>query len=155
MEKSANELMPDELRYVVKLPPVTKKNSQRILKTRDGKPFIAPSKKYKEYESSSAWFLKPVPEHPVDYPVNVKCLFYMPTKRRTDLTNLLESIDDIMVHCGILADDNYNIIESHDGSRCYVDRENPRTEIYIDRIEYSDDEDPIPDDMIPGLIEEY
>lgn len=143
------------LRYTVKIPPVTKKNSQRILKTRDGKPFIAQSERYKQYENAAKWFLKPPPDHPVDYPVNVKCLFYMPTRRKTDLTNLLESIDDIMVNCGILADDNYHIIESHDGSRCYVDRENPRTEIYIERMEYPVEEDPEPDNLAPGLVEEY
>ena len=36
-------------------------------------------------------FLKPLG---IDYAVNVKCLFYMPTNRRVDLTNLLEAIDD-------------------------------------------------------------
>jgi Holliday junction resolvase RusA-like endonuclease len=55
----------------------------------------------------------------------------MPTKRRVDLTNLLEAIDDILVKYGVLEDDNYNIIDNHDGSRVYYDKENPRTEITI------------------------
>ena len=55
----------------------------------------------------------------------------MPTARRVDLTNLLEALDDVLVNAGVLADDNCNIIYSHDGSRAFVDRENPRTEIVI------------------------
>lgn len=123
------------IKYIVPLPPITKKNHQRIMRnSKTGGRFIAPSAQYTDYAKKAPWFLKPVPEKPIDYPVNVKCLFYLPTKRNTDLTNLLESIDDIMVNCGILADDNYTIIQSHDGSRCYVDKENPRTEIYIEEI---------------------
>ena len=48
---------------------------------------------------------------------------------------MLEAIDDIMVRVGLLADDNYTIVQSHDGSRILHDKENPRTEVYIDFIE--------------------
>lgn len=77
------------------------------------------------------WFI-PRKQKPIDEPVNVKCLFYMPTHRRCDLTNMLEAIDDVMVAGGLLADDNYKIIKSHDGSRVLYDEENPRTEVYIE-----------------------
>lgn len=127
--------------FTIPLTPVTKKNSQQILYKRNYKkpygektPFIAPSKKFKQYESD-AWFYIPKINHPIDYPVTVKCLFYMPTKRLCDLTNLLEAIDDAMVKAGLLADDNYKIIASHDGSRVYQDKENPRTEVYITEFE--------------------
>lgn len=79
------------------------------------------------------WFI-PKRSEPIDYPVNVKCLFYMPTRRRCDLTNMLESIDDVMVKAGLLKDDNFKIIAAHDGSRVLYDRANPRTEVYIERI---------------------
>ena len=58
----------------------------------------------------------------------------MPTRRRVDLVNLLEATDDVLVHYGVLEDDNSNIIVSHDGSRVFYDKENPRTEIYIETI---------------------
>ena len=58
----------------------------------------------------------------------------MPTRRKTDLTNLLEAVDDILVHAGIIADDNYTIIASHDGSRVLYDKYRPRTEITITRM---------------------
>lgn len=121
--------------FTVKLAPVSKKNSQQILtNSKTGKPFIMPSPQYKAYESAAMWFI-PKRQKPIDCAVTVKCLFYMPTKRKCDLTNMLESIDDIMVKAGLLADDNYTIIESHDGSRVLYDKEHPRTEVYITEAE--------------------
>jgi len=122
--------------FVVPLPPVTKKNSQQIIKI-GGRPMIIPSKQYKQYEKDCYPFFKGLNDEdfPIDYAVNIECRFYMPTRRRTDLTNLLEAIDDIMVRCGVLEDDNYHIIESHDGSRVFYDHDNPRTEIVITQIE--------------------
>ena len=68
---------------------------------------------------------------PIDTPCEVRCLFYMPSRRRVDLTNLLESVDDALVAAGVLADDNSQIIVSHDGSRVLYDKDNPRTEVSI------------------------
>ena len=130
-----------EIKYTIKLPPITKKNSQQILtNSKTGRPFIGPSKQYKKYEKEAAWFLTPRPPRPIECSLNVKCLFYLPTRRKTDLTNLLEAVDDILVRTGIIADDHYDIVTSHDGSRCYWDKENPRTEIIITRIETGEGE---------------
>lgn len=119
------------LEFAIMLPPISKKNSQQIMVNRaTGKPFIMPSKQYKEYERAALWQIPNVAE-PINSPCNVKCLFYMPTHRKCDLTNMLEAIDDIMVRAGLLADDNFTIVESHDGSRILYDKENPRTEIEI------------------------
>lgn len=122
------------INFTVPLIPISKKNSQQILTNKaTGRPFIMPSKKYKEYEKAAARY---IPKGVfINAPVNIKCLFYMPTKRRVDLTNLLEAIDDVMVKAGLLADDDFTVIESHDGSRVLFDKENPRTEVYI---EYQD-----------------
>lgn len=119
------------IKFVIPLQPISKKNSQQIfINSRTGKPFIAPSKKYKDYEAAAAWF---VPKHVrINERVNVQCLFYMKNRQKCDLTNMLEAIDDILVKVGLLADDNYTIIESHDGSRILHDKENPRTEVYIE-----------------------
>lgn len=130
-----------EIKYTIKLPPITKKNSQQILiNHKTGRPFISPSKQYKQYEREAAWFLKPRPPRPIECSLCIKCLFYLPTRRKTDLTNLLEAVDDILVHAGIIADDHYGIVTSHDGSRCYWDKENPRTEIIITKYEPAEGE---------------
>lgn len=117
------------LHFVIPIAPVTKKNSQRIVKL--GKRYaIMPSKQYKAYEKAAMLFI------PHDYsnitaPVTVQAVFYMPARRRVDLTNLLEALDDVLVNSGILADDHCKIIVSHDGSRVSYDKERPRTEVTI------------------------
>ena len=116
--------------FEIPLAPISKKNSMQILiNQKTKKPFIAPSQKYLDYEAMAMWYMPRIST--IDCAVNVKCLFYMPTHRRVDLTNLLEAIDDILVKAGILADDNFTVIESHDGSRVLYDKEKPRTEVYI------------------------
>ena len=111
--------------------PRTKKNSQQILinqKTR--RPFVMPSKAYKEYEALCLSQLRKK-ETPISSPVNVECVYYMPTLRRVDLCNLLEATCDILTRAGVLADDNSDIVVSHDGSRVLYDKNYPRTEITI------------------------
>lgn len=121
------------IEITVPLAPITKKNSMRIMhSSKTGKPFIMPSQKYMDYEAEAVWHCKRVGvQRPIEEPVEVKCLFYMPTRRRVDLTNLLESIDDVLVKTGVLKDDHSGIIVSHDGSRVLYDKDNPRTEVYI------------------------
>lgn len=121
------------MHFTIQLIPISKKNHQQILKNKKtGKHFVAPSKQYRDYERDAMWFIPKGTQ--IDYPVNVKCLFYMPTKRLCDLTNMLESVDDVMVKAGLLKDDNYKIVVSHDGSRVLYDKFNPRTEVYIERV---------------------
>lgn len=124
-----------EIKYTIKLTPISKKNSQQILTNRaTGRPFIMPSKQYKAYEKDAQLFLRPKPPRPISCPVNVKCVFYMPTYRLTDKSNLEEAAHDVLVAAGILADDNRDIIASTDGSRVLYDKANPRTEITITRV---------------------
>lgn len=121
------------INFTIPLIPISKKNHQQIFISKStGKPFIAQSKQYRDYERDALWFIPKVKQ--IDYPCNIKCLFYMPTHRRCDLTNMLEAIDDVMVKAELLKDDNYNIIAAHDGSRVLYDKTNPRTEVYIERI---------------------
>lgn len=122
-------------KYIISLPPITKKNSQQILTNhRTGKPFIAPSSAYKRYEEQAIYFLTPKPKTPLAGRYRVAAVFYMPTRRRVDLTNLLESAHDTLVAAKILADDNNTIIASVDGSRVLYDKENQRTEIIIQEL---------------------
>ena len=123
--------------YTIPLPPVTKKNSSQIIFTGQKCPVckrgrlarLLPSKKYREYEEAALWCLQR--KEPITTPVNVQCLFYMPTKRKVDKSNLEEACHDLLVIAGVLADDNRDIIAATDGSRVLYDKENPRTEIYI------------------------
>ena len=117
---------------MIPLNPKTKKNSQRIVINRKtNRPMVMQNEAYKEYEKNCGWFLK-IPDKPIDTPVNIRCVFYRENNIRCDLTNLLEAIDDILMKYGVIADDNFKILVSHDGSRVHVDKNNPRTEITIE-----------------------
>lgn len=120
------------IRITIPLPPVTKKNSQRIVMVRD-RPMILPSQKYKDYERDAMPALLPYRKGYTG-PVNLRCLYYMPTRRRVDLCNLLEATCDLLVHHGVLADDNSAVVVSHDGSRVLYDKDNPRTEIFLEEV---------------------
>jgi Holliday junction resolvase RusA-like endonuclease len=117
------------MNFTIPIAPRTKKNSQRIVIVR-GRPIIMPSKLYKDYEIECKKYVPKI-ECPINCPINIKCTYYMPTRRKCDLTNLLEATDDMLVHYKIIEDDNYSIIVGHDGSRVYYDKVNPRTEIEI------------------------
>jgi Holliday junction resolvase RusA-like endonuclease len=125
--------MSKEIVITIELPPVTKKNSQRIVVVR-GRPMVIPSAKYKDYEKACSLYVHKR-DIPIDSPVNIKCEYYMPTRRRVDLVNLLESTLDILVKYGVLADDNSNIVVGHDGSKVEYDKERPRTIITISPVE--------------------
>lgn len=120
---------------VIPLHPITKKNNQRIvINSRTKRPMILQNEKYTTYENQAGWFLQK-PKQPIDYPVNIECRFYRKNAVRCDLTNLLEAIDDVLVKYGIIKDDAFTILQSHDGSRVYIDKDKPRTEIIITRME--------------------
>lgn len=117
----------------IPLPPVTKKNSQRIIRV-NGRPVIIPSAKYTAYERQAVNLIHEYTggvKPKINTPCNVECKFYMPTHRRCDLNNLLEAATDTLVRAGILEDDNSLIVAAHDGSRVLYDKENPRTVINI------------------------
>ena len=63
----------------------------------------------------------------------------MKTRRRVDLVNLLEALDDVLVVGGCVIDDNCKIISSHDGSRVLYDKLNPRIEVEIERSSYENE----------------
>ena len=75
------------------------------------------------------------PHSPVSARVNVRCIYYMKTRRKVDLANLIEATCDILVKAGVLADDNSQIVAAHDGSRVEYDKNDPRVEIEIEEME--------------------
>lgn len=121
------------VKFRIDIAPITKKNhGQIIYNKKTGKPMVIPSKQYLQYEKDAHWFMPKI--ETIEEPVNVKAIFYMPTKRRVDLVNLQEALLDVLVREKILADDNSNIVFSMDGSYVDYDKEHPRTEVYIWRI---------------------
>ena len=119
--------------------PRTKKNSQRIIRIGRGSRII-PSKAYMDYAEECALQLlaQRATNTGIDYPVNVACVYFMPTRRKVDLVNLLEATCDILKDNFVVLDDCASIIAGHDGSRVEYDKQRPRVEIEITRIERDD-----------------
>ena len=130
------------LKYVIKGDPRTKKNSQTIAGSGPRCPacgkfkkiWVRQGKAHDDYTELAGWQLRPKPVKPIDYPINVKCLFFLAADRIVDDLNLQACVDDLLVENGIIKDDNRRIVQGHDGTRSFVDRDNPRTEIYITRL---------------------
>ena len=102
---------------------------------RTNKPIIIQSKYYRQFERDCGYFLKRYAKH-IDYPINLKVTFYVPDRRKRDLTNLENAIADIMIKYGVIEDDNYNIVAGWDGSRIIF--ENGREETIIEIEEAKD-----------------
>lgn len=127
------------LKIIIPGDPVTKKNHGRIVQKKfaNGKrlPIMLPSKPYIEYEKKCKQYIPTLRQlSPIDYPITLQCHYYLETRRKCDLTNLLQATCDILVKYGILEDDNYSIVASFDGTRAYYDKENPRVEIEINKL---------------------
>lgn len=123
------------LEIVVKGKPITKKNSMRMVRDqKTGRMFPIPSKAYVKYQ---ALFLSQIKctQPPIKGAVNVKAIYYMPTKNIVDLTNLMNATHDLLVDARILADDESKIVAGVDGSRVKYDKLNPRVEITITEME--------------------
>ena len=109
----------------------SKKNS-RCLFVRGGKMMNIPSKKYKEWHVDASEQLQEYKRtKPLQGPLSIDLSFWAPDKRKTDLTNKAESILDLLVDNGILADDNWYIVSEVVLMFEGVDKDNPRCEIDI------------------------
>lgn len=130
-----------QIKITLPVHPVTKKNSQQIITNpKTGRPFIIPSKQFRDFEKDCKPYMLQIKNEigVIKYPVNIKCIFFVDRRLKYDLTNLLEAIDDVLVNYGILLDDNRDILASHDGSRVFYDKLNPRIEIEISEMKNYD-----------------
>lgn len=123
--------MGEDRRLTLEGNPRTKKNSQRIVARPNGARFIKPSAQYETYERNclSQLYGK---RWQLEGPLNLRCEYYMATRRKVDLCNLLEASCDILVKAGVIVDDNSTVVAGHDGSRVRYDKTNPRVEITIE-----------------------
>lgn len=120
---------------IIKIPlhTIPKKNAQRIIK-KGNKSFIIQSERYLQFEKYCGYFLNRYRLN-IDYPVNLKCTFYVPDRRKRDLVNLLNAIQDTLVKYNVIADDNYNIVARVDGSQIIYEKGRSETIVEITRLE--------------------
>ena len=125
---------------IIKIPLMcrSKKNSQEIhINCRTGKPFVSQGKLYKQFEKECGYYLFKYKKN-ISTPVNLKCTFYVKDKRKRDIVNLLNAIQDILVKYVVIADDNYNIVKSVDGSRIIYEKGREETIIEIEEMNAND-----------------
>ena len=117
--------------------PVSSKNSRPIFFNKStGARFIGKSKSLKDYIDNGLYELKRQKldlsyayNFPREMDIEIKFTFYVKDNRKRDLINLCQAPLDLLQKAEIISDDS--IVKSLDGSRIYIDKINPRTEIEI------------------------
>lgn len=99
--------------------------------------FMISSKNYIKREKEQLIYLKQnqiKPEN-INYWVSISYEFFMPDNRKTDLSNKIESINDLLVKYWLLEDDNCKIIQEMNIYYKWIDRENPRCKLEITKLD--------------------
>lgn len=132
------------MKFTIPVKPRTKKNHMQLVTLKTGRQMMLPSKAYKTFEKEVLNFVAENPliiksndefTLPIKDRVNLKCKFYKEKDYKSDLAGYLQAIQDALVKAGVLSDDNHKIIESTNGSKVLLDKDNPRIEIEITRKE--------------------
>lgn len=98
--------------YTFVKPIPSKKNSKQIFKNRSGKMFISSSSNYKDWQRIELMLIKSKIKERNISKCSIDYCFYSPNKRTWDISNKLESVNDLLVDAGILIDDNYKVLSS-------------------------------------------
>lgn len=115
------------MKIVINLQPITKENSKYIQYKKDCRKFLS-------FHQLGVKQFKPI-----DYPINLKVVYYMQTRSKVDLCNLLASTCDILVKYKVISNSNCKVVISHNGSEVRYDKTNPRCVIEIDKVEVDPD----------------
>ena len=112
---------------------IPSKKNEHFAKFVKGKICVFPSSKYQKRENDQIKRLMAGRIRPLklDKPLKVIYKFRFPDRLKTDLSNKLESINDLLVRYGLFADDNYEILACIEATSMGIDKENPRCEIEI------------------------
>ena len=107
----------------------SKKNSR--INTRSGRSF--PSRKYSEWHEDAGWQIKSL--KPIKHRIKIDYIFTPKDRRLFDVSNKIESINDLLVDMGIIEDDNYKFLLIGDTTVLHCDKENCGCECIINKIE--------------------
>ena len=123
--------------FVIYAEPRSKKNSQQIaFNPKTKRPFVTQSNAYKAFTKEVIKQIRMngfAPKEPINYPINIKYVFYKSSRRLCDGLNLSAAMDDILTvaGAGVIEDDHRDIVIGHDGTRVFYDKDNPRVEVTI------------------------
>lgn len=128
-----------EMKRTKKVVVPSKKNQQRLAVNKVTlKPIVMASKQHEGWiKDNFKAFLDfknhIVQNHEVSLPITrakIKVLFFFATSSDKDLSNKFETIADMLVDVGIIANDSFKVLNPV-VLQGWVNRERPRTEIYI------------------------
>lgn len=102
----------------------SKKNSKQIVRGR-----LISSKAYLEWEQEELLWLAAI--SPLEGSFAVVAEFWLPDRRKTDLSNKWESIADCLVKAGILIDDNCEVLPDIRLIYRGIDKQAPRVELTL------------------------
>lgn len=90
----------------------SKKNNKRICRNRNtGQHFIASSKEHEQWHKDHLWALQQhIKRKNIPWPLSITYTFAIPNKRKFDLSNKIETINDLLVDAMIITDDNWDVI---------------------------------------------
>ncbi|PSL23453.1 RusA family crossover junction endodeoxyribonuclease [Dyadobacter jiangsuensis] len=86
-----------------------------------------PSKKYKAWKAACPQ----LEAAGISTPVHIHYTFAWPCRRKRDGQSYFKAVTDYLVSQGVIADDNYEIVDSESWDHVGVDKTNPRVEIRI------------------------
>jgi Holliday junction resolvase RusA-like endonuclease len=113
----------------------SKKTSQIMICRKRGRPLLLPNKKYMEWQSRAIFQLKEQKQEmkleTICEPIEISFQIYRLTKRKIDLSNLIQSCEDALVKASVIKDDF--LIENLNNSKRILDVSpgEERVEIYI------------------------
>jgi len=122
------------IKIVIPFIPMSKKNSKRILKRKDGTRFIASQKGYNEQEVLISLIFKSKINRMLVAPVSVKATFEYKNMRRRDMSNSFETVLDALVRSGVIEDDSWKFISKTIQIAKLSDNKEEKTIIEIDEI---------------------
>jgi Holliday junction resolvase RusA-like endonuclease len=77
------------------------------------------------------WKLKSIkPKVPLES-CQIYCKFFFSNNRQRDMSNVFESIADILVDAEIIKDDTWQVVELVHLASYGIDKENPRVEVQV------------------------
>lgn len=106
----------------------SKKNSRRWI-YRGGRKYLVPSLCHEAWEQSEIPSFHNAPK--LFPPYSLSLNVFAPDFQNCDLTNLVESVNDLLVKTELLEDDNWFALNEVHLKFIRVDRENPRVEVTI------------------------
>ncbi len=121
--------MKNKLKIVFQGIPPSKKNSKQWI-FRGGRRYLVPSENHNAWHEENMWLLKKVKSKFETVSI-IKIVFYPKDKIRRDLTNVTESLMDILVDAGIIKDDNWFVVAEINLKLGEVVSENARVELEI------------------------